>query len=227
MRLLAGARYFEVTELPSYDPAGAGEHLYAWIEKEGVDSEQVVEALCSATGRPPRDVGYAGRKDRAAIARQWFSIRLADEVALRRVAAPSGGRIAVLDVSRDRSKLRLGQLRGNRFRLGLESGPDAHEVDAVRAGLERLSHCGVENRFGPQRFGTAGANVAIANAWARGDLARAVSLCVDASGTWQPGQDLPAGFRPGPTGRVLGALRRAPERRRRPRCAPPVPASRS
>lgn len=211
MRLLAGARHFEVTELPTYDPAGSGEHVYAWIEKEGVDSEQVVEALCRATGRPARDVGYAGRKDRAAIARQWFSVRLADEAALLRVSAPSGGRISVLEISRDRSKLRLGQLRGNRFRLGLDGGADTPASATLRDGLERLTRFGVENRFGAQRFGNEGANLAIANAWARGDLARAASLCVDASGGWRPGQQLPAGFRPGPTGRVLGALRRAPD----------------
>ncbi len=211
MRLLAGARHFEVTELPSYDPAGSGEHVYAWIEKEGVDSEQVVEALCNATGRPPRDVGYAGRKDRAAIARQWFSVRLADEDALRRTSAASGGRITVLEISRDRSKLRLGQLRGNRFRLGLDGAADAPATEALRAGLERLTRFGVENRFGAQRFGSKGANVAIANAWACGDIARAAELCVDASGGWHSGQELPSGFRPGPTGRVLGALRRAPD----------------
>jgi len=108
MRLLAGARHFDVTELPSYEPAGSGEHAYAWIEKEGVDSDQVVEAIGRATGRPARDIGYAGRKDRAAITRQWFSVRLADEAALRSVVAPAGGRISVLEISRDRSKLRLG-----------------------------------------------------------------------------------------------------------------------
>ncbi len=211
MRLLAGARHFEVTELPSYDPAGSGEHVYAWIEKEGVDSDQVVEAISRATGRPARDIGYAGRKDRAAIARQWFSVRLADEAALRGVVAPAGGRISVLETSRDRSKLRLGQLRGNRFRLGLDLGDDARALQSLRSGLERLTRFGVENRFGAQRFGSSGSNVAIAAAWACGDFARAVSLCIDPSGTWRPGEPLPAGFRPGPSGRVLGALRRAPE----------------
>ncbi len=210
MRLLAGARHFEVTELPSYDPAGSGEHVYAWIEKEGVDSEQVVEALCRATGRPARDVGYAGRQDRVAVTRQGFSVRLADEAALRGVVASGGGRISVLELSRDRSKLRLGQLRGNRFRLGLEPAADARALEALRERLARLAHVGVLNRFGAQRFGRAGANVAIANAWARGDLERAVALCVDASGGWSAGDDLPDGFRPGPTGRVLGALRRSP-----------------
>ena len=211
MRLLPGARHFEVTELPIYDPSGSGEHAYVWIEKEDLDSDQVVDALSRATGRPERDIGYAGRKDRAAVARQWFSVRLADESALRRVSASGSGRISVLAVSRDRSKLRLGNLRGNRFRLGLATGSDGAALAALRAALERLTQFGVENRFGPQRFGTSGMNVSIACSWARGDLARAASLCIDPSGGWTLGDPLPADFRPGPTGRVLGALRRAPE----------------
>ncbi|MGH2897814.1 MAG: tRNA pseudouridine(13) synthase TruD, partial [Solirubrobacteraceae bacterium] len=210
MRLLPGASHFEVTELPVYDPTGSGEHLYVWIEKEGVDSDQVVEALCAATGRPARDVGYAGRKDRIAVARQWFSVRLGDEPALQRLSAPAGGRLKVLAVSRDREKLRLGQLRGNRFRLGVEPGGDARSLESLREGLARLTQFGVENRFGAQRFGGAGANVAIARAWARGDVARAVALCIDPTGAWQLGEPLPSGYRPGPTGSVLGALRRDP-----------------
>jgi tRNA pseudouridine13 synthase len=127
------------------------------------------------------------------------------------VTALSGSRISVLEVSRDRSKLRLGQLRGNRFRLGLDAGRDPQALDALRAGVERLTQFGVQNRFGAQRFGTSGANVAIASAWAQGDTARAAALCIDPSGGWRLGEELPAGFRPGPSGRVLGALRRAPE----------------
>ncbi len=208
MRLLAGARHFDVTELPSYAPTGSGEHLYVFIEKENLDTDQVVEALCAATGRAPREVGYAGRKDRVAIARQWFSIRLADEDALRRLTVPVGGRVSLLETSRDRGKLRLGQLRGNRFRLGLDPSGDPGALDDLRAGLGRLTQFGVNNRFGAQRFGHSGANVAIARAWALGDAPRAASLCIDPTGAWKPGEDLPSGFRPGPAGRVLGALRR-------------------
>jgi tRNA pseudouridine13 synthase len=211
MRLLPGASHFEVTELPVYAPSGSGEHLHVWVEKEGIDSDQVVESLCAATGRPARDVGYAGRKDRVAIARQWFSVRLGDEAALQRLASPPGGRVAVLAVSRDREKLRLGQLRGNRFRLGLESTGAAGELESLRQGVLRLTQFGVENRFGPQRFGTGGANVAIARAWARGDAARAAALCIDPAGGWRLGDPLPSGYRPGPTGSVLGALRRDPQ----------------
>jgi tRNA pseudouridine13 synthase len=176
-----------------------------------VNSDDVAEALLRATGRGRGDVGYAGRKDRVAIARQWFSVRLAEEATLAKLSAPAGGRIDVLEVSRHRNKLRLGHLHGNRFRLGLDGAEDAEALARLRESLERLSRFGIENRFGAQRFGHGGANVAIARAWASGNAARAAALCVDPSGAWTAGDPLPSDFRPGLFGRVVGALRRAPD----------------
>src|SRR5262249_61814437 len=112
---------------------------------------------------------------------------------------------------RYRNKVRLGQLRGNRFRLGREGAAGAGAVEALRAALARLTQNGVANRFGPQRFGAGGISVGIARAWACGDGARAAALCVESSGAWRSGEPLPAGFRHGPMGRVVGRLRRAPD----------------
>jgi tRNA pseudouridine13 synthase len=209
MRLLPGAGHFRVTELAAYEPCGAGEHLWVRIEKEGVNTDDVAEALARACGRARGDVGYAGRKDRAAVASQWFSVRLGEEAALGKVGAPGGGgRIEILEVSRHRNKLRLGHLSGNRFRLGLEL--DGAEETELRESLERVTCFGVENRFGEQRFGRGGVNLEIARAWAAGDAALAAALCVDPSGEWRASDSLPSDFRPGHFGRVVGALRRAP-----------------
>ena len=72
-RLEPGAASFRVTELPAYEPCGAGEHLWIEIEKEDLTTDAVVDALAAACGRAPRDVGFAGRKDRHGVTRQWFS----------------------------------------------------------------------------------------------------------------------------------------------------------
>jgi tRNA pseudouridine13 synthase len=179
-----------------------------YVEKENLNSDDVIDALCAATGRARREVGYAGRKDRVAVARQWFSVQLAQEPDLARVTAPPGSRLAILRAARHRNKLRLGHLRGNHFRLGLEVS--ASERPELARALERLTLFGVDNRFGAQRFGAGGANLAVARAWASGDPARAAALCVDPTGGWQPGDSLPEGFRPGLFGKVLGGLRRDP-----------------
>src|SRR5215510_4073977 len=188
MRLRAGASFFVVDEIPAYAPDGRGEHLYVRVEKREQNTDDVAAALARATGRALREVGYAGRKDRVAVARQWFSVQLGDETGLARLSL-SG--VEVLEVSRHRNKLRLGHLRGNRFRLGLEGADGAGAVEALRAALARLTQNGVANRFGPQRFGAGGINLEIARAWARGDVARAAALCVESSGAWRSGEPLP------------------------------------
>ncbi|HAT10731.1 MAG TPA: hypothetical protein DCS97_09095, partial [Planctomycetes bacterium] len=105
------------------------------------------------------------------------------------------GRLTVLNVSRHANKIRVGHLRGNHFRLGLG---DVTDLSALQANLARLARDGIANRFGPQRFGFGGVNLRIAAAWGAGDLAGAIALVVDPSGTWKLGDDLPSRFRFGP-----------------------------
>lgn len=203
-RLLPGAAHFAVTELPAYAPSGSGEHLYLLIEKEGLTTDQVAEALAGACGRSFRDVGYAGRKDRHAVTVQWFSVLGAKEVDAAALAERlRNGRIVVRESTRHGNKLRLGHLYGNRFRLGL-----ADADSGLGERLAALTRLGVLNRFGPQRFGAHGATLRLAKAWGAHDLEGACAAIVDPSGAWRWGDPLPEGFRQGPEGRVLGALRR-------------------
>jgi tRNA pseudouridine13 synthase len=145
---------FRVDEIPLYPPRGEGGHTFLRVEKSGLATEQVARALARAAGVPPRDVGYAGRKDRFAVTTQWFSVPgLAPEAALG--LALDGAR--VLEAAAHPHKLRTGHLRGNRFRITVR------DVSAAAAGeaQRRLEHCveeGMPNRFGGQRFGRDGAN---------------------------------------------------------------------
>ncbi len=207
--LLPGAAHFQVIEEPAYAPSGAGEHLYVEIEKEGLTTDAVAELLARTLGRRTMDVGYAGRKDRHAITRQWFSVHGGDGGRLDALAGSAGrGRIAILTVARHGNKLRLGHLSGNRFRLAIGgiAGASQHQQLAERLAL--LAHEGIRNRFGDQRFGVAGATLAVAKAWGAGDAAAAVARIVDPTGQWRFGEPIPGGFRQGPEGRVLGYLRR-------------------
>lgn len=210
--LLPGAAHFHVHEEPAYAPSGSGEHLYVEIEKEGLNTDIVAESLAKACGKRTHDVGYAGRKDRHAVTRQWFSIHFGDETKLAQLSelVPTNGRVTVLNVTRHANKLRLGHLAGNRFRLGLTRVTDP---DGLSAALMSLAHTGIRNRFGIQRFGLGGANLHVARAWATGDLRAAVARLVDPTGSWTWGTALPEGFRSGPEGRVLGVLRKGADER--------------
>lgn len=64
----------------------------------------------------------------------------------------------VLRVARHGNKLRLGHLRGNRFRITLR-GTRPGDIELARAGLAELERIGVPNYFGEQRFGKRGANL--------------------------------------------------------------------
>jgi tRNA pseudouridine13 synthase len=117
---------------------------------------------------PPRDVGYAGRKDRDAVARQWFSVPGLDPE--RALALELDG-VRVLQALRHPHKLRTGQLRGNRFEIVVREVDEAAAA-AAEAALARLVRVGMPNRFGPQRFGRDGDNAARGLALLRGGSSR-------------------------------------------------------
>ena len=145
---------FVVEEIPLYPAAGEGEHTFVLVEKRLRNTEEVAKELARAAGGRARDVGYAGRKDRVAIARQWFSVPgLAPERAL---GLELEG-IRVLDAQPHRHKLRTGQLRGNRFEIRVH-GVDAPRLARAREAIDLLRQRGLPNRFGPQRFGRDGDN---------------------------------------------------------------------
>ncbi len=156
---------FVVDEIPLYAPSGSGEHLFLRVEKRGVTTDEVARALARAGGVRPRDVGYAGRKDRVAVARQWFSLPGLDPQAARGLELP-GAR--VLEAERHGHKLRTGHLSGNRFDLLVGEVPQPARAAAPKA-AERLAREGFANRFGSQRFGRAGDNAERGLALLRGE----------------------------------------------------------
>ncbi|MBV8755736.1 MAG: tRNA pseudouridine(13) synthase TruD, partial [Deltaproteobacteria bacterium] len=72
--LRAQAEDFVVDEVPAYPPSGTGDHVFARIEKRGLNTAQAVQRIARALGVGERDVGVAGMKDRHAVTRQWISL---------------------------------------------------------------------------------------------------------------------------------------------------------
>ncbi len=156
---------FVVEEVALYEPAGEGGHTFVWVEKRLRNTEEVARALARAANVAPRDVGYAGRKDRVAVARQWFSVPGFDPEQALAMDLPG---LRVLDARRHPHKLRTGQLRGNRFEIAVR-GVEAGLAERAAAGLAEAMRRGLPNRFGDQRFGRDGANVAEGLALLRGE----------------------------------------------------------
>jgi len=157
---------FRVEELPLYPPSGEGEHTFVHVEKRLVTTEEVASLLARAAGVSARDVGYAGREDRIAVATQWFSVPRLDP---HRALDLGLEGVRVLEAIAHGHKLRTGQLRGNRFEIAVR-GVDDKAREAMRARLDEIGRIGMPNSFGSQRFGRAGRNVEIGARLLRGEI---------------------------------------------------------
>ena len=160
---------FRVDEIPLVEPSGAGEHVLLHIEKRGSNSDWVAGLLARHAGVLRRDVSFAGRKDRYAVTRQWFSVRVAarQEPVWSKLDTPQ---LRILEAHRHSRKLRTGALRGNRFRLRVRQLNGDH--GALVEQLVVVAQQGIPNYFGEQRFGRNGANLAQAEALFSGKLKR-------------------------------------------------------
>jgi len=145
---------FQVFEQLPFEPDGEGEHLFLYIRKRGENTDWVARQLARFCQISPRDVGYAGKKDRHAVTEQWFSVRLPIGQTLN-WSLFGGDSIEVLHSCRHSRKLRLGALSGNRFVIRLR---DLTQPEAFVARVEQI-RTGVPNFFGEQRFGHGGGNL--------------------------------------------------------------------
>lgn len=150
---------FEVTEALGFEPSGDGEHDFLWVEKCDANTAWVASQLARHARIPAGDVGYAGLKDRHAVTRQWFSIRRPTLAGTDWSTVDIPG-VRVLDIDRNRRKLRRGAHAGNVFRIVVRGVDCAAAQIDDRLGLIRAG--GVPNYFGPQRFGRGGGNIALA-----------------------------------------------------------------
>lgn len=146
---------FLVEEQPLYEPSGEGEHLFVYVEKRGMTTTEALRRLAKAFRVRRGEISYAGLKDKGAITRQHFSVRMTDSRADEAHALKDldhHPRLKILWIERHRNKLRRGHLAGNRFVIRIR---DVQPTDVIRAKpiLDRLVAKGVPNYIGEQRFG--------------------------------------------------------------------------
>jgi tRNA pseudouridine13 synthase len=163
---------FRVEELPLYEASGEGAHLYVTVEKRGRTTPEVARELAAALAAREREVGYAGLKDKRAVALQRFSVPVpprASDLA-QRAAAASGPGWRALGAALHGNKLRPGHLRGNRFRVVMR-GVQPGALEGAERICGELRARGVPNLYGRQRFGQRGDNAALGAAILRRDAA--------------------------------------------------------
>lgn len=145
---------FQVNEVLNIDFTEAGEHLYLQVEKTNLNTEDVRCTLAQHYEVPTVDVSYSGMKDKRAIARQWFSIRLPSTT-----CEPSYKGFRVLQAHRHHCKLRRGTHTQNEFRIVIR------DVKREMANLNEVLTSPFPNYFGTQRFGLYFNNLTRARKW--------------------------------------------------------------
>ncbi|MEM9064255.1 MAG: tRNA pseudouridine(13) synthase TruD [Planctomycetota bacterium] len=142
---------FIVDEQPAFPPSGEGEHIFLYVEKTGLSTFELIDRVAKHFRVHRSRVGYAGLKDKPAITRQTLSVHVPGK---RPEDFPQleTDQIKVQWVDLHSSKLRRGQLAGNRFSIRIRDVGIQDALPAKRV-LERLAITGVPNRLGEQRFG--------------------------------------------------------------------------
>ncbi|UAA38119.1 tRNA pseudouridine(13) synthase TruD [Paraneptunicella aestuarii] len=140
---------FQVTEILPFEPCGEGEHIFLWIEKTGLNTAFVGEQLAKFTGLHLRNVSFAGRKDKHAVTKQWFSIHAPGNQDFDWSSFELEG-CRILNVIRHNKKLRTGSLSGNRFSITLR---ELNTTERLEERLNQIQLNGVPNYYGQQRFG--------------------------------------------------------------------------
>jgi tRNA pseudouridine13 synthase len=160
---------FVVREIPICEPDGAGEHVWLWVRKRNANTEWVARQLARYAGVTPREVSFAGLKDRRAVTEQWYSVQLPGKADPEWSDARIDG-VEILRAARHSRKLKRGALRGNAFVIRIREFSGARAELETR--LDAIARRGIPNYFGEQRFGRDGGNLDAAIAMLNGGGAR-------------------------------------------------------
>ena len=172
---------FYVEEIPDIIPNGEGPNIYIWIEKLGRTTLDVVLDISRDLHISRKRMGFAGMKDKKALTRQWICIANMDsDDQMQQVKDLDIYKTDFLKIVRGRKKLRMGQLKGNKFKILIKDIDDVEESASIaNEVLSELQSTGVPNYFGWQRFGKPRTNThLVGKALIENDLEKAVGTYI-------------------------------------------------
>jgi tRNA pseudouridine13 synthase len=127
------------------------------VRKRNANTQWVARELARVCRCRPMDVGFAGLKDRRAVAVQWFTVPKSAQ-SLEAWTTVQTPEFEVLEAHAHTRKLPRGALAGNGFVIRVRDATVSDQQLADR--IELIARLGVPNYFGPQRFGRQGSNLA-------------------------------------------------------------------
>ncbi len=144
---------FIVEEIPKKTEKEGKDHLVFWVEKRNIDTLDVIRILSKKLKVSRKRFGYAGTKDKFAIAKQRISVWDPDGEVEKDIRSLDFKRFRVYGFERN-GRLNLGDLEGNHFIItirDIELGKS--ELEKKLKKIENEIKKGIPNYFGVQRFG--------------------------------------------------------------------------
>lgn len=128
------------------------ETTYATLVKCGLSTVEIMQELAKKLGTDPKNIGFAGIKDKNAITSQRISFRKIPLYKIKNIASPY---YFLKDFSFGKGTISKAGLSGNRFTI-LVRTPNIDDADfqTFEKSLRRVQEEGFWNYFYLQRFGT-------------------------------------------------------------------------
>ena len=140
---------FVVEEIPDYTMSSEkDEHTIFLLQKQEVDTFDAIRRIAQRLRISLFEIGYAGLKDKHALARQYVSIPTKYNVQGLKLES-----VVLTLVGYSRKKIKIGDLAGNRFAI-IARDIQENELEDISLRAETLATSGVPNYFDSQRFGS-------------------------------------------------------------------------
>lgn len=128
-----------------------GNYCHFLLHKMNIDTIDALNQMAVSLRIRPDNFGYAGTKDRRGWTTQWVSLKKVDpRDILKAGKTVRGAYVGNFKYAQD--ALKLGMLRGNRFRIALRNACGTDEE--IELAMTSLRDNGFINYYGLQRFGT-------------------------------------------------------------------------
>jgi len=149
MKLKQQPSDFIVEELSSVAVSSEkDEHAVFMLEKQEIDTFDAVRRIAQRLRISIFEIGYAGLKDKHALARQYISIPTKYNVQGLKMDS-----LVLSLVGYSRKKIKIGDLAGNRFTIVVRD-IEERELLGIAQRAKTLAVSGVPNYFDSQRFGS-------------------------------------------------------------------------
>jgi tRNA pseudouridine13 synthase len=149
MKLKQQPADFIVEEIPSFKVSSEkNEHTVFLLQKQEIDTFDAIHQIAKRLRISLFEIGYAGLKDKHALARQYISIPTHYNVKGLNIDS-----LTLNFVGYYQKKIKIGDLIGNRFMITIRDVRENELADVSRR-AETIPLSGVPNYFDSQRFGS-------------------------------------------------------------------------